>query len=241
MRPTPVTCIPLTAALLPLLMGAACIPTIDPPPPPTLDPPVFTTSDLQGRPDRDGAYREFVHLEWHLPSTDSISIVRLDLVRTLMSGVSTVLPLTSSATDFDEPTGPLEVIRTDACGFIIYRLVAIDTLWRAGDTSRVCSLFLAPLFEMMNPTDTLHSPEFTYRLNEQLYDECEEHMYIWNNEGAYWQSDTLSFFTQSAGSGQRSRNLTAPFYPLPTGTYHWGVKLTVGKASSVAVEAFGVY
>jgi len=127
-------------------------------------------------------FREAIHVGWVRPSEDSIGIRSYTLLRknfddSLFDICSHDIP--DSVTSFDDD---LNLIGFPANGYFLirYRVFAVDTLGRPGDTSAACSLYVAP------------QPEFTALdttswcfgwLSRSIQGSVTSHIKIWNGAG----------------------------------------------------------
>ncbi len=235
------------------LLGTACClciastcPAPDPFPPPPLGAPSITGLVLIGEQWNDD-YQPTIHITWDFSGKDSLPVEKFIVLRKrqLFDSSFEVLPPDIpdsqyedwdkiSATDF-----PVQGIYTK----IWYRIFAVDTQGRSGDTSAVDSVQLSWPPRITAPVDTLRNGLFTWSTILYL--------------GGYYTS--LSLWSDSRGLLWNSRPPDEPIYghetpdsealilpsppaPLARGRYFCGVKVQIPGANiqSLAIRQFYV-
>jgi hypothetical protein len=225
-----------------LLMASSC-PTSDPFPPPPLRAPVFTAIGITGIKISD-AYRPAVRLQWDLRGKDSLPVSQYAILRKKQSTDSAFFVMHYAIPDsvFEDYDVLLQndVPAQGVYSKIGYRIFAVDTMGRSGDTSAVDSIRLcwAPIAGY--PTDTLKQNLFKWYTIQYMAGYF-TYLYLWNETGLCWTSpmpnepsyghETLdSFFV----------HLPDSLYPLATGDYWYGLKVEIPgeNIQTLAIQEF---
>lgn len=219
------------STLLPFLLGSSC-PTEDPPPPPRLKAPYFTFQDIVAKPDYNNQYQETILLKWNVDSTDTISPIYYCLIRTTSvdsnPSIKTNIP-TNLINGYLDPIHPLglSIIYEE---FVYYRIFTIDSLWRSGDTSAICTVSVAREVIILHPGDTITntpgSEKFTWLVPQIQQGPSHSFISIWKNDSIQWTSDAEKIYT-GGGSQKVNRLLPDSLSPLNSGVYYWGVSLII--------------
>ena len=213
-----------------LLMASSC-PTSDPFPPPPLRAPVFTGIGITGIKISD-AYRAAVRLQWDLRGKDSLPVSQYVILRKKQSTDTAFSVLHYAIPDsvFDDYDVLLtnDVPAQGVYSKIGYRIFAIDTMERSGDTSATDSIRIcwAPLVGY--PQDTLKQNLFKWYTIQYMAGYF-TYLYLWDetkglcwtspmpNEPSYGHETLDSFFV----------HLPDSLYPLATGDYWYGLKVEI--------------
>lgn len=214
------------ALTFPIFLGLTC-PTIDPPPPPRLTRPAFTQAEIVAKTDHAQQFHEAIRLHWHPPSTQHISIDNYCIIR-FVAYDSSLKHYTVSGIDttVDDLIAPLNIPRIDMQQ-VLYRVYAIDSLGRAGDTSVPCTVSLAPEVSLSHPANTLDTAHASYYLQwvipQVIGNETISYGIVWKTDSCLWQSPSVKTFNTKIAKYPFPVSL----YPFETGKYYWGVKLVV--------------
>lgn len=223
--------ITILAALLPTLLYLTCI-TPPEPRPDRLSSPIFTNYEIVAGLYGD-EYHEVIHLQWIPDSTDTISIIKYQILRKvdIDSSSTTITDIPSDVNDLNDPTVKFidDPAKRTNDRLIFYRIFAIDSLERPGDTSVVCTVSLARLIDLLlPPIDTIPSQSVNFRwLVPQIFNSrVRTHIVLWKNDSTIWQSAPKEFFT-GGGPTQENENLPPSLLPLIPGEYFWGAYLII--------------
>jgi hypothetical protein len=238
---------PLVGFFAVFCLGSSC-PSPESFPPPPLPAPSFSKTELTAA--RFDSYRPAVHLEWTTPNSDSLSIHEFVILeKSSDSGGFSVLvrsipdSITSYFDNLDRIVFPqLWDIRT-----IQYRIYAIDTLGRSGDTSAIDSFSLAWPPEMVSPieADTVLWPDSLVWNVSGVMSGYFTYVYLFSDSGGcLWQSPRPGIPVYSDHDKTVRFAVAVPgSLPLPSGgPYFWGAKVEIptGSASSIAISRFYV-
>lgn len=238
--------IPVFLIAAPVIVGG-CL-TIDPPPPDRPAAPKFTRYSIVAKKDSDNEYNEFIQLYWMYDTTDQISIRYFEIIRMLpvdSNSNTNIKNIPHSITTMYDKISNFNLVnpRTSS-NTIFYKIFAIDSLERSGDTSVVCTVSLAENVTLNSPFDTLHSNVFQWVV-PQIFTQSITSILLWNNDSLLWNSDSIPDYT---GGGAKSQSKTLPVHlsPLSTGRYFWGVNMTLvsggidSDPSSITIREFYV-
>ncbi|MBN1128265.1 MAG: fibronectin type III domain-containing protein [Chitinispirillaceae bacterium] len=190
------------------------------------------------------SWREAIRLQWSPPSNDSIGIMYYTLIRKTdndsvfdIFANSRLIP-DSLSTFFDD----LQSIGFPEDSYLLvqYRIFAIDSLGRSGDTSTACSLYLA-----RQPTiDTIDTGRSVFRWRTQfIQGSVATFLKLWNGDG------TVSFSSpqqEEFGSWDYpvlfSAKLPDSLSPVPPGRWYCAIYLyAMGiERQSLKVDSFNV-
>ncbi|MGD9200041.1 MAG: hypothetical protein PVI26_00630 [Chitinispirillia bacterium] len=238
--------IPVVLILKTVIM-IGCL-TIDPEPPERLGAPVFSHYSIVAKKDLDDEYNEFIQLHWRPDSTDKISIGYFEIIRMIPTD-------STSNTNIRNIPGNYRLIHDKISNFnllnprtqsnnIFYKIFAIDSLERAGDTSIICTVSLAENVILKTPFDTLHTELFQW-IVPQIFTQSITNVLLWKNDSLLWESDSIPDYT-GGGSKNQSKILPGHLSPLQSGMYYWGVKMTLVSGgidrdpSSITIREFYV-
>jgi hypothetical protein len=229
-----------------ILLGSSCPSPVSFPPPP-LSAPTFLTTELTAA--KFDTYRPAVHLTWKPPHTDSLSIREFVILqKSIDSSVFSILvrSIPDSITAYDDNLDRIAFPVAWDVSTMQYRIFAIDTLGRSGDTSAIDSIALAwpptPLWppdrDSVRP-DTLAWSVFGVEMGYYTY----VSLYS-NSTGLVWKSPRPD--TPTYSNHDKTDHFTVPVpssLSLSSGTtYFWAVKVDMptGPAYSLAISRFYV-
>jgi hypothetical protein len=228
------------------LLGLSC-PTPESFPPPPLSAPVFSGDTLIAA--KFDTYRPSVHLTWKEPRSDSLSIREFVILQNSSdSGGFSILvrSIPDTITEFYDNLDRIVFPQPWDFRTIKYRIFAIDTLGRSGDTSGIDSVALAWPPVLLRPADNdsvlpdslawsvsgVMSGFFTY-----VYLYSDDSGLVWKSPRPdtpiYSNHDKTDFFATAL----------PPSLSLTRGaSYYWAVKVEIptGSASSLAISRFYV-
>ena len=217
------------ASCLPI---ASTCPTSDPFPPPTIQAPSFTSMDVTGI-KSGGAYQGAIHMQWTLTTSDSSPVKEFVILRKKQSdsafGILHHGIPDSIFNDYDviDPKDlPQDQLFGSPYTSIRYRIFAIDTFGRSGDTSAQDSALLTWTPTAVYPVDTLkeNSIKWSTRAYQGGYF---SYVLLWNDaSGLLWTSPKPPEPTYgNATEDSFSVRLPTALYPLSPGKYYYGVKV----------------
>lgn len=220
------------AAVSCLPIASTC-PTSDPFLPPRLNAPSFTAMNVTGIKSGE-VYQGAVHMQWVLTNAASFQVKEFVILRKKQSdsayGVMHHGIPDNVSNDYDliDPKDlPQNQLFGEPYACIRYRIFAIDTFGRSGDTSAVDSILLTWTPTLVYPADTLGKNLFKWstRGYQGGYFSL---MMVWCDSGdcLLWTSPKPSQPTYgSATEDTFSAELPSPLYPLAPGRYYYGVKI----------------
>jgi hypothetical protein len=201
---------------------------VDPPPPPPLPAPIITSSTIHAITDIDWEIHETVTLQWIAAPDSSLSVISFKILRVVASLPLPLLTKTSidSLNTLLEPVAGLTIPDRTAEQSIIYRIFAIDSLDRSGDTSVACTLIIARAIPLLLPQDTLMGNQFKWEIPNGIPDQTRSCVILWHNGLLLWKSADVMKYTNGL-SETFSKYLPDSLVTLPSGIYYWGVHLTI--------------
>jgi hypothetical protein len=235
-----------TLAAACILLGSSCPSPVSFPPPP-LSAPSFTSADLVAA--KFDTYRPAVHLAWKPPHTDSLGIREFVILqKAIDSSDFTVLvrSIPDSITQYDDNLDRIAFPQAWDIKTMQYRIFAIDTLGRPGDTSAIDSVAIAWPPNLLWPADG---------------DSVRPDSLVWSVHGVMMGYFTYAFlYSDSAGLIWKSPRPDTPSYSSHDGIdhilvrlpdtlqlpsrmkYFWAVEVEIptGSASSLAISRFYV-
>jgi hypothetical protein len=241
-----VTKILTTCFISSLVLGSSCPSPVSFPPPP-LSAPSFSTSELVAK--KFDTYRPAIHLAWKLPSTDSLPIREFVILqRSLDSNAFSILvrsipdSITEYYDDLDRVAFPQEWDVTT----MQYRIFAIDSLGRSGDTSAIDSVAIAwsPALVWPAEGDTIRADSLAWSVRGVEMGYFTYVSLYSDSAGLIWKSPIPDTPTYSSHDGLDHFAVTLPkTLPLSSGaSYSWAVKVDMPTvpASSIAIGRFYV-
>jgi hypothetical protein len=226
-----------------LLLGSAC-PTSDPFPRPPVSPPAISSLEITAIKTSD-AYRAAVHIRWTLPQTDSSAIRELIILRkkqisdTVYGVFHYGIP--DTIRDDYDVLDPQDFPGQGVYLKLWYRMFAIDTLGRPGDTSPPDSIRLCWTPRPGTPLDTLLKNQFKWYTIQYLAGYF-TYMFLWSDtRGLIWtspRSSEPSYGHETADSF--FVRLPDSLYPLARGLYWYGAKIEFPgeNIQTVAIQQF---
>jgi hypothetical protein len=238
--------IPLVCFLAVFCLGSSC-PSPESFPPPPLSAPSFSNAELYAA--RFDTYRPAVHLEWTAPHSDSLSIREFVILeKSSDSGRFSVLvrSIPDSIPDYFDNLDRIVFPQHWDIRTIQYRIYAIDTLGRSGDTSAIDSFYLAWPPDIIRPseTDTVQPDSLVWTVFGVMNGYF-SYVYLFSDSGGcIWQSPRPGMPVYSNHDKTDRFAVAVPeSLPLPSGgPYYWAAKVEIptGSASSIAVSRFYV-
>ena len=226
-----------------ILLGASC-PTSDPFPRPVVGAPSIAALEMTAIKISD-AYRAAVHLYWNLPQGDAQAIREVVILRK-KQGIDSAYDvfhygIPDSVHDDYDVLNPKDFPTQGNFTLVWYRMYAIDTLGRPGDTSAPDSLQLCWPPLPQSPLDTLRKNRFAWQTVRYLAGYF-TYMFLWNDaRGLIWASpkpSEPSYGHETADSF--FVRLPDSLYPLTPGAYWYGAKVEIpgGNIQSLSVQQF---
>lgn len=224
-------------------LGLAC-PTVEPPPPPRLPSPVIDSMTLTGYNELKEIHREALKICWSPPNSENSSAAKYTLLRktsddSLFDAFDLSREIPGDTHEFfDDLTlvgFPLTHYDT-----VFYRIFAIDSLGRSGDTSKPVSMLLSaqPAFEEFDQQKWSFSWTVLGILGATT-----SRIEIWNeNRTEKWESVPV----QQYGGENQEISFTAvlpdSLRPLEPGDWYYGLYVEANGAErqSLKVGSFNV-
>jgi hypothetical protein len=187
-------------------------------------------------------YREAIRIGWVAPSADSIAIRSYTLLRktyndSLFDVCSHGIP--DTITFFNDDL-TLTGFPADGYFLVMYKVFAIDTLGRAGDTSAACSLYIAPQPELT----TLDTTTWCFGwLSHSIQGSVTSHLKLWNAAGNFsWNSPRTEELGSESTPVPFSACLPDSLKPLPSGAVYFAIFLEANGSlyQSMKVGSFNV-
>ncbi len=233
----------LTVLSLPVLIAGTCSNPVWPPP--VLNAPSFQDREIVTVWDsREEMYREAVHLTWNAPPTASVSIHPYKILRYVEVDSTVALEeIPDSVREFFDPTYRLFRSSGSRLFFqtVYYRVFAVDSMGRSGDTSVACTVTLAPKAELTEPGAVLTVPRFSWVYHE-FASPAETWIEVRNIDSVIWRSPR---FRKNFSHVEHTR-CTVPDSVFAEGErYWWEAQVVVVSPvpklpASVTVGAFDV-
>jgi hypothetical protein len=218
---------------MPVLTALVCLPP-EPALPPLLNAPVFTKGTVVIE-NASGIWQEMIRLEW-TPSDSSYSAINEYVILTEIPfdtavdsmGIIDMEPqrLPASKTFAYHPTESIRRLTPDSQIVTIhYRIFAIDSLDRSGDTSSSFEVSLLKTVVLVSPADTLHNNRFHWEF-VGIADEIFSNMLlIWPDSiSKQYVGDTSSAFAFLYDPLKFIVSLPDTLLPLHSGYYTWAVR-----------------
>lgn len=218
-----------------LLVASAC-PTADPFPPPPMTAPSFTLIEATGT-KYGGEYQCAVHLQWKLGNSDSLPVKEFTILKKSPSDSAFgVMHLGSGIPDsifdvYDVPIIsdlPHNQLGGSPFSCVKYRVFAVDSFGRSGDTSAIDSILLTwtPTLKYPPVNDTLDKNLFTWS-TQGYQGGYFSYIMVWSYEdGLLWTSPKPSVPSfGSVAEDSFSVQLPSAMYPLKPGKYSFGAKV----------------
>lgn len=217
-----------------LLLAVSC-PNEFTPLPPSLKAPKLATMELSAVRTGSGAalqYHPAVRITWTAPDQDSVRVQYYSLLRSAVSGTDTAFTVvthsipagvTETYDRIDRIIPPKELHQKR----IFYRIVAIDSLDRPGDTSAVDTFVLAHPAQLTSPRDTLFINLFRWTV-AKVPAGYREQMTLWGDNGAVWESPLPLTPTYGSTEWYITNQVSLPdhLWPLPSGSvYYFSVRV----------------
>ena len=220
-----------------LLCAVSCLPiastcpTADPFPPPQIAAPSFTLMEVTGV-KKGGDYQGAVHMQWKMGNVDTFPVKEFVILKKGPSdsafGIMHFGIPDSVFDDYDVPiTNELPPMQLFGSPFscVKYRVFAVDTLGRSGDTSAVDSILLTWPPAITYPIDTLKQNVFKWT-TQSYQGGYYASMMVWSDaSGPVWSSPQPSEPTYgNATQDSFALQLPSALYPLGAGRYYMGVR-----------------
>ncbi|MBN2037339.1 MAG: hypothetical protein JW768_11400 [Chitinispirillaceae bacterium] len=190
------------------------------------------------------SYREAIHLEWEPPVNDSAGIRSYSIIRKtssdsvfdLFTRSQGIPPSIDSFNDDIKPIG----FPNEGFTLVEYRIFAIDTLGRSGDTSAICSLFLVRQPQL----DTIDLPRSSFRWHSRfIQGSIATYLHLWNRDGSVtWSSPRQEDFGSWDYPLYFSATVADSLLPLTAGSWYYAIYLFAmgNDRQSLKVDSFNV-
>lgn len=207
-----------------VLMGLTC-PSPEPPFPHTLESPAIDSMALGWSIDQQGGFHPSVCLKWVPPPAETISISSFVVLRKRV-GLDAQFSVNLQSIPADTTVVRIsieDILSQTGADSAVYRVYAIDSLGRPGDTSATWTLLLStpPTLEYPPFSGYLDSLFFRWSVSFHSYSSgFLTYMAIVNAGGYFWQSPVPAYPALLGEAGTWDSTITAPV-TLPAGGYHW--------------------
>jgi hypothetical protein len=202
-----------------------------------LKPPVFSKPFLSEA--KFSTYREAIHITWTPPSTDSITIRSYTLLRktgddSLFDVFTRSQGIPDSIVSFDDDLTPIG-FPVNGYDLIVYKIFAIDTLGRAGDTSAACSLYLASQPELTR----IDTAAWCFGwLSRGIQGSVTSHLKVWNAGGTRsWTSPASEELGNEQVPVNFSSCLPDTFKPMTAETWYFALFLDANGSLHQSMKA----
>jgi len=229
-----------------LFLGSSC-PSPEPFPVPPLQAPSFTSATLTVA--RFDTYRPAVHLAWSSPHNDSLAVREFVILQRSQdsAGFSVLVrSIPDTVTGFYDNIDRFTFPQHWDFYTLEYRIFAIDSLGRAGDTSAIESLSVAwpPTLLWPATTDSVRPDSLAWTVFGVEFGYF-SYVYLYSDTGGLiWKSPRPDTPTYSSHDNPDHYVQRLPgSLPLPSGqNYFWAVNVEIptGQAWSIAVGRFYV-
>ena len=217
-----------------------CLP-VTPPLPQKLDKPVLSFSGMAAVPDPVEGYHEAIHLSWSMPQTENTPVRSFTLVRKfstdsfydVFSG-SRLIPADTN-NFYDE----LAQHPFPASGFdsVSYRLCAVDTFGRTGDTSEICMVILAPQAKFVNYDTGNGCFEWESWIRGGIFSWCT----AWHETGKpKWTCQQMDAFPETDKPGRFSACFPDTLQPPLHGRWYYALFLKANETHSLKIGTIDV-
>ncbi len=230
-----------TVAVSVFCLGLAC-PTIEPPPPPPLAAPAIDSLILSGYDPLRNEHGEYIKIFWSPPVSETGSAQSFTLLRKVQDDSSFDVFDLSQTIPGDTLTfyDDLSIIGfpTEFYDTLAYRIFAVDSLHRSGDTSGAVFVMLAPqpTFRQFNQS--------TWSFNWSvlgILGAIESCIEIWNeNRSIIWKSTPKIEYGGENQIIPFTTSLPQSLIPLSSGNWYYGiyVKANGAERQSLKVGSF---
>jgi hypothetical protein len=229
-----------------IVLGSSCPSPVAFPPAP-LSAPIFLSADLTAA--KFETYRPAVHLTWKPPHTDSLSIREFVILqKSIDSSVFSVLvrSIPDSITAYDDDLDRVNFPQQSNLETMQYRIFAVDSLGRSGDTSAIDSVVLAwqPIPQWPANGDSVRPDTLSWSVRGVMMGYFTYVSLYSDSARLVWKSPVPDTPTYSTENGTDHVVVHLPgSVPLLSGTtYYWAAKIDIpaGNASSIAISRFYV-
>jgi len=187
---------------------------------------------------RSGFYYPNIHIAWKPPEIDSVPV---RYYRVLELGPDTAFSIVSlnipgRLTDYYQKLDKADFPPVTSLDVRIFKVIAIDSLARAGDSSESCTLYIAPQVYK----DTMTNDGCLSWVMQAQMGQMQTWASVWNmNHDIIWTGDiTEEFAAELHGFNIRSC-MTA--VPADTGMYFYGIRFVLNLSHvSLKIGSFNV-
>jgi hypothetical protein len=214
-----------------IVMAGAC-PTPIEPLPPVLNAPSFLTKKVTWAKVTTNSFAEVVSLSWKKSDADTIPTGSFTILRKIGSQstyTAAMRGIPASISDYADPISQFGFSKE-----VIYRIFAVDTLNRSGDTSLPCTLTLAQQVILREPADTLTANYFSWDVLGQMVMGGFTCTFAFADTAAVrWQAPpTVLTFIGENTLLTLTQALPDTLWPLPRGRYFWSVRLDISGGAN---------
>lgn len=177
-----------------------------------------------------GDYGEVLHFSWTRPSTDSNAISSFELLR--KTGYDTTFELYKNIPfpDTNDYYDPVENTDFPLEGYdsVYFRILAVDTVGNPGDTSAICTLYIAP-----KPVfDTLAGQCLNW--HHSGFSHLSSYIRIWSDSlKKQWTSDEIWLFTDTDQDAKFQACIPDSLLPTFRGKWYYGIFITASERYSI--------
>ncbi len=220
----------------------SCVP-MSPVLPAVLPGPVLEVRGMEAVADPIEGFREAVHLRWTAPektdhgSPRSYTLIRkastdsaYDVFTGSRSIPSDTLNFSDRLTDFTSSS--------EGFDSIFYRIFAVDSMGRSGDTSEPCVFVLAPSPSFSSFDCYAGCVEWESWIRGGVFSWCT----VWHETGPWnWTSERMEDFPETDKPARFAACLPDSLSPLPKGRWYCGLFIRIHGSFSLEVGAFDVH
>ncbi|MBN1575824.1 MAG: hypothetical protein JW913_04685 [Chitinispirillaceae bacterium] len=214
---------------------------VDPPLPQKLEKPVLNFSGMAAVGDPIEGYHEAVHLSWMFTRTENTPVHSYSLLRKFPADSffdvflgSQQIP--ADTTHFYDKLArhPFPVKGFDS---ISYRLCAVDTFGRTGDTSDECTVVLAPQPQFVNYTTANGCLQWESWIRGGIFSWCT----VWHETGRReWTSQRQDAFPQTDQPGRFSACFPDSLQPPFPGRWYYALFVRANDTYSLKIGTIDV-
>jgi hypothetical protein len=218
----------------------ACLP-VDPPLPHTIEKPLLQCDGFVVAPDISDGYREAIHLQWSLSDTETALVSTYTLLRKFsfdsVFDVFTGSRLIPADTFhfYDELIN--YVFPANGIDSVFYRILAIDTLGRAGDTSDIVRLKIAPQPKFGSYDEEKGCCSWESWIRGGIFSWCTVRH---ETETIHWTSERQEKYPDTDQPAVFSACFPDTLFPPPSGRWYYGFFIRANDAYSLSVRAIDV-
>ncbi|MBN1308211.1 MAG: hypothetical protein JXA18_09865 [Chitinispirillaceae bacterium] len=217
-----------------------CLP-VDSPLPQKLEKPILDFNGMAAVRDPVDGYHEAVHLSWTFTRTEETPVQSFTLLRKFPSDSffdvfagSRLIP--ADTTHFYDELAQ-HPFPADGFDSVSYRLCAVDTLGRTGDTSAVCAVILAPQAKFVNYDTVSGCLQWESWIRGGIFSWCT----VWREaDKQEWTSRLQDAFPQTDQPGRFSACFPDSLQPPAPGRWYYALFVKANDTHSLKIGTLDV-